>query len=418
MKCIITMKKIFNLALLALLPISAVAQPLTYDNYIKSVVENNAEYLAEQYNVDIATAMLQASRVFNDPELSVTYGNNQDWDLQMGQSLEVGLSYDLDLAGVRRARMASAASEKEMTDATVAAYLCALRYRAAEAWANAWCLRENCRILEESVNDMLQIASGDSLRLAVGDIGKTDAMQSRLEAMAQYGNLITLKSDYNNALMELSALCGGMPVDSLADAQLPVRNLYYSLEQVCALAEENRADLKAAELSHSLSENNLKLVKAMRAFEMGLTLGYSYNTEVLNEIAPAPKYNGLSVGVTIPLKFSGFNKGEVNAANAQMLQSQKYYESAKIQVNTEAAQAYNSLIAANNVLEQYDQGLLDEARSIIESRKLGYLKGENGLVELLSAQQTYREVMQSYIEACSNRFLCQSSLELALGSQW
>lgn len=417
-KSIIAMKKKINLFMLVLLPLSMLAQSITYENYLQAIVEKNTEYLAEKYNVDIATAMLRGSRVLNDPELSVSYGNNQDWDLQMGQSVEVGLSYDLNFAGVRKARMASAQSEKDITDASVSAFLCSLRYSAAEAWAKAWSLRKNCRILEEAVEDMQQIASSDSVRLSLGEVGKTDALQTRLEAQALQGSLIAMQAEYQNALVELSALCGGMTIGSMVDSLLPIHPMYYSLEQVCNIAELNRADLKAAELSHSLSENNLRLLKATRAFELGFEIGYSHNTEVRNELAPAPKFNGLSIGVSIPLKFSSMNKEEVNAAKAQVLQSQKYYESAKIQVHSEASQAYNSLVAADKVLSSYDATLIDDARSIVESRRLGYLKGENGLVELLSAQQTFRDVMQGYIEACCNRFLCQSSLEQAIGFVW
>ena len=81
--------------------------------------------------------MLEAAKVFNDPELSVSYGNNQDWDLQMGQSVEAEMSINPDLAGVRRARIAVAQSEKDITEASVSAYLANLRLEAAEVWAEA-----------------------------------------------------------------------------------------------------------------------------------------------------------------------------------------------------------------------------------------------------------------------------------------
>ena len=408
------MKKIFSSALLVAIAFVASAQPMTYEEYNRIVAEKNALYLAEKYNVDIATAALQAARVFNDPELSVSYGNNQDWDLQMGQSVELGMSYNPDIAGVRRARIAVARSEKDITEASVTAYLSNLRMEAAEVWADAWRLKQSCDVLEESVNDLFQVAKSDSLRYSVGDIGKADALQSRLEAQTLNGELMLLKAEYRNALNSLSLFCGGVPVDSIEEG-LPDSSVLYPEEDICFLAESNRADLKAAMLSKSLSENNLKLVKASRAFEMGIDLGYSYNTEVLNEIAPAPRFNGLTVGVSIPLKFSSLNRGEVKAARSELLQSEKYFEAASLQVRSEAAQAYNSLMAAISVRNQYTESILDDARSIAQGRKDGYLKGESSLLEFLSAQQTYLEVMQAYIEACSNCFTCKARLEQATG---
>ena len=409
------MKKIFNLLLLALLPQGLLAQSMTYDQYIRTVAEKNVSYLAEQYNVDIAQANLQAAKVFYDPELSVDYGNNQDWYMYMGQSWEFGLSYDLDLAGVRRARIRTARNEKEITEASVIAYLSNLRFEAAQAWAEAWRLKQSCDVLQANVRDMQQIAESDSIRLSVGDIGRTDATQSKLEAQALEGELIALQAEYKNALMALSLLCGGEPITAMTDDELPQKSLSFSEEELFRVAENNRADLKAAELSHTLSVNNLRLVKASRAMEMSLSLGYSYNSEVRNEIAPAPKFNGLSVGIAIPLKFSSLNRGERRAAEHQVSQSQKYYEASLLQIRTEAAQALNAYEAAKVVLQKYNSNMMSDARQIVESRKVGYQKGDTSLIELLAAQQTYRDVMQAYIDACSNHFVCYAQLENALG---
>lgn len=410
------MKKLFNLIYMLLPALCLQAQTLSYADFMAAVAQNNIGYMAEKYNVDIATANLQAAKVFNDPELSVEYGNNQDWIMKMGQNVDVGLSFNPDLAGVRRARIAYADTELRITEASVAAYFSNLRLEAAEAWAEAWSLRKSCEIMEASVADIKQIAISDSIRFCVGDIGRADATQSRLEAQTLANALEAMKAEYANALLNLSYLCGGENVESLADEDLPYFIFPYQQEDLIELAEANRADLRAAELSHTLSQKNLKLVKASRAFELDLSVGYSYNTEVLNELAPAPMYHGLTVGVTIPLKFSSINKGEEKAARIGVAQSQRYYEEARLQVRTETARAYRSFLAADKVLSKYDMDMLQDARDIMESRKTGYLKGESSLVELLSAQQTYHDVMQSYIEAAVARYLCQAKLEQAIGT--
>lgn len=394
--------------------LSVAAQPITYVRFNQMVAEKNTSYLAEKYNIDKAAASLQAARVFNDPELSVSYGNNQDWDLQMGQSLEVGLSINPDLAGVRRARIAVARSEKDITEASVAAFFSNLKMEAASAWAQAWKLREGCAVLEKSVNDMQRLAQSDSLRLALGDLGRADALQSRLEARTMKGALLALQADYENALEALSLFCGGEPVESI-EGELTCPDVLPDESEICSLAEANRADLKAVMLSKTLSGNNLELVRASRSFELGIDLGYSYNTEVRNEIAPAPRFNAFAVGVRIPLKFSSFNKGEMNAARADVRQSERYFEAARLEVRSEASQAYNSLVSSIAVLQQYETSILDDAASIVRSRREGYLRGESSLVEFLSAQQTYLEVMQAYIEARYNCFVCRARLERAVG---
>lgn len=61
-----------------------------YETFLQKVASQNTAYLAEKYAIDIALAGEQAARVFRDPELSFSYGNNQDWNLQMGQTFDVG----------------------------------------------------------------------------------------------------------------------------------------------------------------------------------------------------------------------------------------------------------------------------------------------------------------------------------------
>lgn len=391
------------------------AQVYTHQQYIQTVAQKNTAYLAERYNVDIATAQLQAARVFNDPELSVEYGNNQDWSKQMGQSVDFGLSYDLDIAGVRRSQIKLARTEKELAEASVNAYLCNLRAEASVCWAEAWRLRESCKILESSVKDMEQIADNDSIRLAVGEIARTDAMQSRLEAQTMRTELLAQQAEYQNALLNLSQLAGGEFIEGIKDTELPSISSPISLQNAQQVAETNRADLRAAELGKTLSQDNLRLVKASRAMDLGLSLGYSYNTEVRNEIAPAPKYNGLSVGVTIPLKFSSLNKGDLKVAQSQIEQQNQIYETAKLQVRTEVAQAFNSYRAANAVLKRYNGEMLEKARQVLDNRKMGYTKGENNILDLLTAQQTYNEIMQAYIQARSTTFVSQVRLQQAIG---
>lgn len=407
-------KTIISAMVLVLSPLCTSAQIRTLNEYMQAVAEKNVSYLAEKYNIDIAVSNIQAARIFNDPELSLDYGNNQDWYLEMGQSVEVGLSYDLDIAGVRRSGIKVAKSEKDVTEASVAAFLSGLRLEAASAWADAWRLRESVGILRETMEDMQRIAKNDSLRFVLGDISKADALQSKLEANSLEGEYLMMESEYRNALLSLSDYCGGDIVTDM-DADLPKRSFSKDREELFTMAEYNRADLKVAELTRTLSENNLALVKASRSFDMGISLGYSYNTEVRNEIAPAPKYNGLTVGVSIPLKFSSMNRGEVNAARAGIQQAERAYEAALMQVRTEVSQALNSLDAARTVLARYDSSMLGDAREIMESRRMGYLKGDSSILELITAQQTYRDVMQGYIDASADLFLRQIELEYAIG---
>ena len=201
------MKKISSLLLAALicLPCSlSLLHAQGYAEYMKAVEAHNAAYLAESYNVGIAEAMTAASRVFNDPSLSVAYGNNQDWSLQMGQSVETELSYAFSLGNVRRARIKVAQSEEEITRAALDDWFRNLKADATVAWAAAQEARSILEIKHSSWESMQKVADSDSLRADLGDGSRVDARQSRIEARALYAEYLSAQAEYANALNLLS----------------------------------------------------------------------------------------------------------------------------------------------------------------------------------------------------------------------
>lgn len=409
------MKKIISLLAFACVPFLAAAQ--TFDSFMSAVERYNSGYLSEKYNIDIAEANAEAARVFNDPEVSVEYGDNQDRVLMMGRTLEVGLSYNFSLGNVRKARINVARSEEELTKSLVSDYFRNLRLEAMSAWARAWEAREILALKTSTAESMRSLASSDSLRAAAGEIGKTDAKQSSIEARALRGDMLGARADYSNALTYLSALSGGMAFKDITADGLGISPVNVPVDALVEMALDRRADLKAAVISKTLSERNLALAKAELAPEIGLNAGYSYNKEVRNEIAPAPKFNGVTVGVSIPLKFSSMNKGTRRAAEKAVSQAEAAYDEACRQIEAEVRMAWASYQAALETAKECSDSMLADAADILESRKKAYLQGESSLLDYLLATRVYNDTAEACIGAKSALFASWSELLAAVGTE-
>ena len=146
-------------------------------------------------------------------------------------------------------------------------------------------------------------------------------------------------------------------------------------------------------------ERTGNLLKANRAFEFNIETGYSYNSIVKNEIAPAPAFNGFSAGIVFPLKFSSINRGALEAAELAVRQGQVDYNDVKLQIITEICQAYNNFIAQVRKVEHYNLGLVDDAGKILRGRIYSYQQGESGLIEVINAQRKYIELQLNHVEA-------------------
>lgn len=406
------MKNLISILLSSLICVTGMAQ--TLESFLSEVERSNAAYIAEKYNVEIAEAQAIAAKVFNDPEFTAEYSDNQDRTLMMGRAVDLGLSYNFNLGNARKARIAVAKEEAEITKALLEDYFRTLRFEAIDAWANAWQTHSILALKKSSSESMVTIAASDSIKAALGEIGKIDALESSIEARAMKGELIQAEAEYTNALTTLSYLAGGMSVlDIPEDIATPIKE--YPIDYLVTLAQDKRADIRAAYLSKSLSQKNLALVKAERAPDLGVNMGYSHNTEVRNEIAPAPMFRGVTVGVSIPLKFSSANRGERVAAEKAVLQAEAAYEAALKQIETEVRIAYSSYRAAVKTYENDSDETLAQARTIMESSKEAYSKGDSSLLDYLLAVQVFNDIAESCISAKADVLSKWAELLAAVG---
>jgi cobalt-zinc-cadmium efflux system outer membrane protein len=390
---------------------------LTFGEYLERVKRGNIGYLAEKYSVDIADARLEAARVFPDPELSVNYANNQNWNLQMGYGVDAGVSYTLETGGKRRARIRVARSEKEVAEALLGDFFRNLRADAETAWLTVLKKKKMYEIRQSSYLRMLELSRADSLRHRAGAISETDARQSRLEAAAMLGEVYAAEGELQEAMAQLLLFEGDknleMP-DSVA-GELSYRKRDFDLQELVATAVVHRADLQAAIQAGALSEHHLRLAGANRAMDFGISIGAGYSSRVLNEIAPAPAFTGITAGISIPLKFSGRNRGELRAAQMAVRQQKLAYEAIELQIRSEVVQAYNRYTACCRQAELFGAGLLDDAETVLGRKIYSYERGETGILEALNARRTYSEVRMNHCETLYNCAAALVELHRACG---
>ncbi len=391
--------------------------PISLSNYLSNVSKGNLEFISNQFNVNIAEAELKAAKVFPDPELSVGYSNNEDKALKMGQSVEAGLSYPISFGNKRGAGIALARSNYELSQMMLNAYFQNLR---ADAALSYFATLRDYRIyqLQENIYEqLLRLAYADSIRLKTGETTRLDALQSSLEARSQLTEIYQSKADMQNASVNLMRLQGKNNFDTLdkPSDDFPYKKYNFVIQDLLQNAFENRADILAAIKNKEVSEKNLGLLRANRAFEINLETGYSYNSIVKNEIAPAPAYNGLSGGITIPIKLSSLNKGSLEAADMAIKQSQIILTDIEIQITSEVIQAYNNFAAQDKKLEHYNQGLVEDAGKILQGRIYSYQHGESGLLDVLNAQRTYIELQLNHLQALFDYTSALIDLERAAG---
>lgn len=394
------------------------AQKITLQQYLNTVGKKNIGYAAERYKVDIAAAGVESAKVFPDPSLSLGISDNQQAKLQLGRTYEVGLGATLELGGKRSARINLAKSQTELSSALLMDFFRNLRADAATAYYNALQQSQLVKVQENSYQTMKKLANADSIRFKLGEISETDARQSKLEANTMLSSLFQLEADWKISLSQLSFFAGRKELDTLLfvpEGDFERLDRPFVLADLIVIAQNSRADAVAALNNKTVSENSLKLVKANRKIDLGLSTAFTYNTEATNEVAPSPAHHTVNAGISFPLKFSNFNKGDLHAAKFSINQSVLQYDEVLMQIQIEVTQASFNYKAARKQVEQYKNGLLSEAKKIFNGKVYSYKRGESSLLEVLDAQRTYNEVQQGYYESLYGYAAALIQLERAAG---
>jgi cobalt-zinc-cadmium efflux system outer membrane protein len=389
---------------------------MDYRTYMEQVWKQHLGYAAEKLNVDVAGAEAQAARVFNDPQLSLEYADNDERRLQMGRSVSVELGKTFSF-GKRSARIDLAESEKELNEALLEDYFHRLRAEATRAWFEALKQAALHAVRENSCDNIRRLAEADSIRFALGNITDVDAQQSRLEAEKASAGLLPSRADLFNAYEALGMWTGVFDPHILSHpaGALHPQVRAFDAGLLLQTALENRADLAAALKSVDVARKALQVARRERNTDLDLALGYSYNTEVRNEIAPAPAFNGLTLGIAVPLKFSNTNRSALRAAELRRQQAELNYRQAGLEVQTSVMQSLRTYFALLEQVRRFETGMLDRAGAILEGRLYSYARGETSRLETLVAQQTFDELQTSYIETVFNSLAALIELERNAG---
>ncbi|WP_128331489.1 TolC family protein [Apibacter sp. HY039] len=389
-------------------------QPINYINFIERVKENNLEYAAEKYNINLAEAEIENAKIIPDVEWSVEGTSNRK---QMGNGLETGLGWTLELGGKRKARIDLAKSEVELTRYLLQDFL---RNLHAEATLQFLESIQNKNLLDVQLNSyktLQTLSSSDSIRYKLGDIALIDFKQSKLEAQAMLNEVYQAESDWKNSLVALNLLMGMQHTDTLFSAYSNFSdfNRDFILSDLIITAQNNRADLRAALQGKNVSQKMLKLAKANRMMDLGISAGMQFNGKATNEEAPSPYHTGFSAGLTIPLRFLNNRKGEVQVAQYTIKKAETEYKQIELLIQTEVTQAYYNFVNTKKQMQQFSNGLLSESKAILEGKIYSYQRGNTSLLEVLDAQRTYNDVQQNYYQTLFNYSSALVELERTVG---
>lgn len=261
---------------------------------------------------------------------------------------------------------------------------------------------------------MKRLANADSIRLSLGNIMETNAIQSKLEEGILLNELLQKEADRRNSFNRLNLMAGIPNKDTLL---LPIDTLIkitrdFDINNLILSAEENRSDLEAARYDKIASSKAVTLAQKERVMDMDLKI-YNENAFSIPDIDPNAWT--INAGLAIPLQFSNTYKGDLKSAQFMEQQSLKRLSYVQLNIRIEITEAYQNYISAEKQIENFQVNLLDQSHKVLDGIIYSYQRGETSLLEVLNAQRTFNEIQTTYIESLYNYYAALVELEKTAG---
>jgi outer membrane protein TolC len=246
-----------------------------------------------------------------------------------------------------------------------------------------------------------------------GVLGRLNVDQSQVRTLTQQQQIITLRNDLAKQKINLARLIGLAPnagyrlTDSFPFNPAPVP----SVDAAVAQAEQQRADLQAAQSQVEAATKALAAARAERLPSVALSGDY----QVIGT-NPAQSHGAFTaVGtLSVPLWQGGRTAGDIAQAEAVLAQRQAELDDTRGQIEAQVREACLDLEAAAGQVEvarknlQVSQETLEMTRARMEA-------GVVNTVEVVQAQQTLASAQLDLIDGVFAHNLAKLSLARALG---
>ena len=115
-------------------------------------------------------------------------------------------------------------------------------------------------------------------------------------------------------------------------------------------------------------------------------------------------------------EISNLKNKDWKIAQIELEQTERLYELATLEVTTQVKQAYNLFKAHEKQIHEFNTGLLDKAKAVLNGKTYSYKRGDTALLEVLDAQRTYNEVQEEYYETIYNYLAALVEVERTTGT--
>ncbi len=322
---------------------------------------------------------------------------------------DMGVGYLIERGKKRQHRLQAARDATAVTRAQVADAERTLSFNVAQQFINVLLAESTLHFAQEALHSYQETVNISGQRYKAGDISEGDFLKIKLQLLQFQTDVSGARLARTQALQNLRQLIGydAVPADYSVAGDLAYQPLKLNLDDLRAAALRSRPDLRAAQTGVAAAQSQHTLAQANGKRDLDTTFNYSH-------------VSGLNTGAfffNMQLPIFDRNQGEIARTKFSIDQAEFASTAATQTVLTDVGNAYEAVRSADQVVNIYVSGYLDQAKQSRDITDYAYRRGAANLLDLLDAERSYRNTELAYRQALATYMTDVEQLRQAVGTR-
>ncbi len=375
---------------------------LTLSQALALANQQNPALIAARLGRPVAAAEISIARERPNPDI------NFEVDRETPHYI-FGGSLPIETAGKRGRRTAVASAAAETTAAEIAKTEADTRRDVRQAFYEAVASERQVDIARELLDLSRRALDAAQARVQAGDAPRLEQLQAELEHARAENELSTREAERLSARVTLNALLGrpaNAPTQARGEMEEGnVPDTAFAVQR----ALEASSDLAALDRRTREAEAHVALARALQVPD--LTLGAASVFD-----SPGEFEAGYHVGFSLTVPIFTTHRAGVVREEAALTQARAEHAAAVTQTTAAVTAAVAKAQALHQQIQREATDILPRAREVEGMAEDSYRSGQTGLVALLQALQTAREIRTQALENALAYQQALADLERAIGA--
>ncbi|MEO8326222.1 MAG: TolC family protein [Nitrospirota bacterium] len=370
---------------------------LSLDDSLSLFLKKNLDLLMTKYGIDNAKGLAITAKLFPNPVFSLFGGSafTSGQTFESTRFITPQIEQMFLLAGKRGYRIESAGYGIQAAEATFTDAIRQLTLTLKDTYYQVQLASRRLDLAKDNQERFHRILTIGDLRFKKGFIAEVDLIRLRLQAVDFGAQVIKYTQEVQTALADLRLLLAFPPTtDLVLTSDLLYKRVTPDIDKLRTEALNKRPDLQARRFVLSQQQANLKLAKSLRIPDP--VVGGNYTLQ-----GPRGGANSQLFAFTfeVPLPVFNRNQGGIAQAEIAIQVAQVDLHKTTLAVQNEIEVNYRNLTQSQRLVETYQAGVLDDAKTTFSILEKAYQKGGVTLIDLLDAARTSQTILQNYLEA-------------------